>query len=151
MLELEQRVGLSGQICLLVLLLLLFFHFDGLLVDDAASRLAFAFAFRGFDEWLLVRDRILGNGRPYIDDSDSEHIANLHNAEPDIFGLCIQQCVSTIVSYPHNAVLRGSVHRRVDIWRHASRAISVAVDAAVPAVGPKLVDYFHPRALVHFE
>jgi hypothetical protein len=111
-LELEQRVGLAGQICLLVLL---FFHFDGPLVDDAASRLAFAFASRGFDEWLLVRDRILGNGRPYIDDSDSEHIANLHNAEPDIFGLCIQQYVSTIVSCPHNAVLRGTVHRRVDI------------------------------------
>jgi len=150
-LGLEQRVGLAVQVCLLVLLLLVFLHFDfaELLVDDAASRLAFAFVSRGYDEWLLLRDHILGNGRPYIDDSDSKHIVNLHSEEPGIFGLCIQLCVSIIVSYPHNVVLLGTVRHRVDTWQHASRAISAAVDVAVPAVGPILVDCFRPRVLVH--
>lgn len=72
MLELEQHVGLAVQVCLPVLQLLAFLHFDfaGLLVDDAASTLAFAFASRGFDEWLLSLDHKPGNGHPYIDDSD---------------------------------------------------------------------------------
>jgi len=152
MLELEQRVVLALQVCLVVLLLLVFLHFDfvGLLVDDAASRLAFAFASRDFDEWPLLRGHILGNGRPCIDDSDSKHIVNLHSEAPDIFGLCIRQYASTTVSYPRNVALLGTVRRRVDIWRHAAIAISVAVDVAVPAVGPTLVDYFRPWVLVHF-
>ena len=66
--ELEQRVGLAP--------LLFLPRFAALLLDDAASGLAFAFAFHGFDEWLLLQGRIQDNGRPYIDDSDSEHIVN---------------------------------------------------------------------------
>jgi phosphopantetheine adenylyltransferase len=52
MLELEQRVGLAAQVCFPVLQLQAFHYFDfaGLLVDDAASTLAFAFASRDFDE-----------------------------------------------------------------------------------------------------
>lgn len=70
--ELGQRVVLAVQVPLPALLLLVFLRFDfaGLPVDDVVSTLVFAFAFRGFDGWLLLRDRILGNGRPYIDDSD---------------------------------------------------------------------------------
>ena len=72
MLEVGQRVAPAAQVGLLVHLrmVLLRFGFVGQLVGGAASRLAFASASRGFDEWLLVRDRTLGNGRPYIDDSD---------------------------------------------------------------------------------
>jgi len=106
MLELEQRVGLVVRRCPLVLLQLVFPHFDfaSLLVGDAVSRLAFVFASHGFDEWLLVQDHIPGNERLYIDDSDSEHIVNSHNEAQDIFGPYTLQCASIIVSCPHSVV-----------------------------------------------
>jgi hypothetical protein len=120
-----------------------------MLVDDAVSMLAFAFVSRGFYEWPLAQDHIPGNERPYIDDSDLEHIENLHSEVPDIFDLCIQQYASTIASYPHNVVSLGTFHHRVDIWQHALTAISAAVDVVVPVVGPILVGCF-PRVPVHF-
>jgi len=89
---------------LLLLPVLLHLCFVGLLVDVAVSRLAFAFASRDFDEWLLLQGHTLGIERPYTDGSDSGHTANSHNEVQDIFGLCIPQCVSTIASCPHSVV-----------------------------------------------
>lgn len=120
-----------------------FLHFDfaGQLADDAASKLAFVFVSRGFDEWPLLRDRIRGILRPCNDDNGSKHTLNSHSEVQDIFGLYTQQYASTTVSYQHNVVLLDTVHHRVDISRHASIATIVAVDVAILAAGPILVDF----------
>lgn len=101
-LEVDEVVQIGLLAPLLVLLLL-----DSAvasLLDDAPSALAFASVFRDFDELLLARDHILGNGRLYIDDSGSVRIGNLRSEEPDIFDPYTQQYVSTNVSYPRNVV-----------------------------------------------
>ncbi len=143
-----ERVGLAAQLGLLAPLVLVLLRIDSVasLLDDAPSVLAFVFVFRDFDEWLLARGHTLGNGRLYIDDSDSEHIGNLHSEEPDIFGPYTRQCASTNASYPRNVVLLGTFHHRVDTWQHALRATNVAVDASTPVVDPILVGC-HP--IVH--
>ena len=100
---------------LVLLPVLLHFGFVGLLVDVAVSKLAFAFASRDFDEWLLLPGHILGIGRPYTYGSDSVHTVNSHNEVQDIFGLYIPQYVSTNASCPHSVVSRDIVRRRADI------------------------------------
>ena len=81
-----------------------YFAVAGLPLGDVASMLAFAFASRGFDGWLLLQDHKLDNVHPYSDDSDSKHTANSHSEVLNTFDLCTRQCASTTASYPHNEV-----------------------------------------------
>jgi hypothetical protein len=57
-----------------------------------------------------------------------------HSAPSDIADLCIQQCVSRVVSCPRNVVLQGSFHSREDILMHDEGAKAAAVVASTLVV-----------------
>lgn len=105
MLELEQHVEREVRVYIQMhRLVLLHSDFAGLLVGDAASKLAFVFASRGYDELLLLQAHKQGNERPCIDGSDLARIVNSHSEVPNIFGLYIRRCASKVASYQHSVV-----------------------------------------------
>jgi len=117
------------------------FDFVGLLADVAVSELAFAFASRDFDGWLLLPAHILGSGRLCTDGSDLKHNVSLHSEVQDTFDLYTPQYASIIASSLHSEVSQDIVHHHVGIWQHVSVAITVVADDEEPADDPILGDF----------
>jgi hypothetical protein len=104
------------------------------LVDDAASALASAFAFRDFGESPHEPDRIQDTARPCIDDNEKEHTANSHNAGLNTSGSCTRQCASIVSSFPHSVVSQDSDRPRADTSLHDVTVVDAVVDALTLAV-----------------